>query len=195
MRRLALLVASLCCSACLKADDGQKHALAFDRSETEAADTITLSSPAFDEGQEIPGRYSAYGKGVSPPLKWSGVPPATVSLVLMMEDSDATSAKPYLHWSVWNIPATATGLPEGIGAGVMAGALAGIVQGQNNRRKAEYFGPRPPGSKAHHYHFQLFALDSELELEAGAKRLALIEAMSGHVIAKGKLLGLFTKPN
>jgi len=194
MLRYVFALAALLCSACLSAGDGQKHALAFDRTETQGPDTIALSSPAFADGQAIPLRFSAYDEGISPPLQWSGVPEATASLVLIVEDPDASSHRPYLHWVAWNIPPQAEGLPEEIGPDPPAGQLASIVQGRNHRRKTGYFGPHPSGSKPHHYVFQLFALDTKLALDANAGRSDIIAALDGHVLAKGRLLGLFTKP-
>ena len=116
-------------------------------------------------------------------------PAGTRSLALMMEDPDASSARPYVHWLAWNIDPVEGSLPEGV-----APDAPGLVQGRNNRRSNGYFGPRPPGSRPHHYHFQLFALDDALTLPAGADREALLAAMNGHVLAKGDLVGLFGKP-
>lgn len=194
MLRNLIAVGALLCSACLWAGESPKHALAFDRAETQAPDSIRVASPAFAEGGFIPLRYSAYGEGVSPELSWTGVPAGARSLVLMVEDPDAVSVRPYLHWVVWNIGADAGGLPEGLEPGSQQGTLAGIVQGSNTRKKAGYFGPRPSGSKPHRYFFQLFALDSRLALDPDAKRPEIIAALNGHVLAKGRLMGLFRKP-
>ena len=192
MRHLALLLGllALACSGGGAADAGQdRHALAVDRAETRAAPaTLQVSSPAFTAGDAIPLRHSAYGEGVSPPLAWANLPDGTVSLALMMEDPDASSARPYVHWLAWNIEPAAAGLPEGVAADA-----PGLVQGRNNRRTNGYFGPRPPGPSPHHYHFQLFALDTRLDLPAGANREALLAAMNGHVLAKGDLIGLFAR--
>lgn len=194
MLRYVLALAASFCSACLWAGDGQKHALAFDRTETHGPETIAISSPAFADGQAIPLRFSAYDEGISPPLQWSNVSDATASLVLIVEDPDARSHRPYLHWVVWNIPPRAEGLPEHVGPEPPAGPLVSIVQGKNHRRKTGYFGPHPSGSKPHRYVFQLFALDTNLTLDANAGRSDIIAALDGHVLAKGRLLGLFTRP-
>ena len=189
--RFRLLLACLLALSCSETGNSSqapdRHALAMDRAETRAEARISVTSPAFAAGAAIPLRHSAYGEGISPEIRWSGVPGGTASLVLMMEDPDARSARPYVHWLVWNIAADSTGLPEGL-----AGAPS-VTQGRNNRGSSVYFGPRPPGSQPHRYHFQLFALDTRLDLPAGARREALLAAMNGHVLAKGDLIGLFAQ--
>lgn len=180
---LALLAAG--CSAG-GADAAGGHALAIDRPETAAAARLEVSSTSFPANGEIPARYSAYGDNVSPALAWRGVPTGAKSLVLMVEDPDAASQKPFVHWLTWNLP------PGGsLGEG---GVPAGPVEGRNGRGKAGWFGPHPPGGRPHHYHFQLFALAAALSLAPGAEREALLGAMKGHVLAKGEVVGLFAKP-
>jgi Raf kinase inhibitor-like YbhB/YbcL family protein len=125
---------------------------------------------------------------------WSGLPSGTQSLALMMEDPDASSARPYVHWLAWNIDPAAGALAEGIPQGGELRTPVTLRQGRNTRRLTGYFGPRPPGSQPHHYHFQLFALDTRLDLAGGADREALLAAMNGHVLATGDLVGLFGKP-
>jgi Raf kinase inhibitor-like YbhB/YbcL family protein len=162
--------------------------LAYERSETRTAGQLTLTSPAFAAGGTIPLRYSAYGEGVSP-LAWTGAPANTRSFVLFVEDPDASSAKPYVHWMAWNIAAERAGLPEGLGP-----TAGGMVQGRNNHGDRAWFGPRPHGSAPHRYYFELFALDAELALARDASRNDLLKAMDGHVLAMGWLLGTFRQP-
>jgi Raf kinase inhibitor-like YbhB/YbcL family protein len=184
---LALSLLALACS-----DDGvaqDRHALATARAETRAQASFPVTSSAFAANAAIPLRFSAYGDGVSPALQWRGLPAGTQSLALMMEDPDASSARPFVHWLAWNIDPASGGLPEGVAANA-----SGLVQGRNNRGTNGYFGPRPHGSRPHHYHFQLFALDTRLSLAAGADREALLAAMNEHVLAKGELVGLFAQP-
>ena len=183
---LFLCLLALACSDSAGAGSG-KHALAMDRPETRAAATLRVSSPAFAQNGSIPLAHSAYGAGRAPALAWSAPPSGTQSLAIMVEDPDAMSAKPYVHWMAWNVDPKLTGLGE-------AAVPAGVRQGRNNRGRAVYFGPRPPGSKPHHYHFQVFALDVTLSLADGATREELLAAMDGHVLAKGDLVGLFGKP-
>ncbi len=159
--------------------------LAVDRPETRAPTTIAVTSPAFAAGGSIPLAHSAYGAGRAPALAWSGLPAGTRSVAIMLEDPDAVSARPFVHWLAWNIDPAPAVLSE-------AALPAGARQGRNNRGSSAYFGPRPPGSKPHHYHFQLFALDTMLALPSGASRGQLLAAMNGHVLAKGDLVGLFS---
>jgi Raf kinase inhibitor-like YbhB/YbcL family protein len=185
--RTRLLLACFLAAACSGQAAATNPALAVDRPETQASAHIAISSPGFGAGGPIPLAFSAYGKGVSPPLNWSALPAGTESLALMVEDPDAASAKPFVHWLAWNIGAASRGLPQG-------SVSVGTVQGKNGRGTATWFGPHPSDGKLHHYHFQLFALDTALTLPAGADREALLAAMKGHVLAKGDLMGLFRKP-
>jgi Raf kinase inhibitor-like YbhB/YbcL family protein len=159
--------------------------VAADRPEFANAQMILVSSPAFSPGGPIARGYSAYGRNEMPPLNWSALPAGTRSLALIVEDPDAPSAQPFVHWTAWNIAPAARGLPEG---------LAGAVQGANGTGKPGWYGPHPPDAKPHHYHFQLFALDAGLSLPAGAGRDQLLAAMRSHVLGKGRLVGTFVKP-
>ena len=105
----------------------------------------------------------------------------------MVEDPDAVSSKPFVHWLAWNIDPAAGKLDRG-------SVTLGARLGRNSRGNPAYFGPRPSGKSAHHYHFQLFALDTELALKPGASREGLLQAMNGHVLAKADLVGLFAQP-
>jgi Raf kinase inhibitor-like YbhB/YbcL family protein len=157
-----------------------------------AGTSLTVQSTAFAPGGLIPLDYSDYGKGISPPLTWSSAPAGTKSIVLMMEDPDATSPLPFVHW-VAVLPATTTSLPPAVPPNEGAsGALPS--QGSNSRSTIGYFGPRPPaGQPPHAYHFQVFALDSSPSLASGYNRHALIRAIEGHVLAKGELVGKFAR--
>jgi Raf kinase inhibitor-like YbhB/YbcL family protein len=180
-----LLLACLFAFAC--SDGADAGPLAANRPETRAPATLAVTSPAFAANGTIPLAHSAYGAGRAPALAWSHPPAGTKSLALMVEDPDAMSHKPFVHWTAWNIEPALTGLGE-------AALPAGVRQGRNNRGSAAYFGPRPPGASPHHYHFQLFALDTMLDLPNGATRDQLLAAMKGHVLAKGDLVGMFGKP-
>jgi Raf kinase inhibitor-like YbhB/YbcL family protein len=186
--RYAFLFACLFAFACSQPGDaGKPVVLAVDRPETQAAATFTLTSRDFAQGGEIPVKFSDYGDGMSPALAWSGLPAGTRTLAIMMEDPDATSAKPFVHWLVWNLDPAAGSLQRG-------SVTFGARMGRNGRGYPSYFGPHPSGKSAHHYHFQAFALDSELPLKQAASREQLLTAMRGHVLAKTDLIGLFGKP-
>jgi Raf kinase inhibitor-like YbhB/YbcL family protein len=147
-----------------------------------ATAVLILKSSAFAPNGAIPRQYSAYGENRSPPLSWTPAPGAQ-AYALTVRDPDA-KPKTFTHWLVWNIPGSATSLPEG--------GLAGVVQGRNDTGRVGYFGPRPP-SGVHHYHFRIMALDAALNLQAGADISALTKAVQGHVIGEGELIGTFAK--
>src|SRR4029079_12257760 len=114
---------------------------------------------------------------------------------LLVEDPDAQKPKPVVHWLFYNIPWDVTNLREGIPGAPGLEDPKGGRQGTNTRGSTGYFGPRPPEpNKPHHYHFQLFALDTTLDVQPGADRKTLLEAIKGHVLAQGELVGLFEKP-
>ena len=159
--------------------------LASDRPEMAKAQMMLVSSPAFSPGGPIARTYSAYGTNELPPLSWSALPAGTQSLAIIVEDPDAPTPQPFVHWTAWNIAPASHGLPQG---------LAGAVQGTNGTAKTGWWGPHPPDPKPHHYHFQLFALDTKLNLPPSAGRDQLLAAMRGHVIGKGRLVGTFVKP-
>src|SRR5256885_14226934 len=123
--------------------------------------TIEVRSGAFAPRRKIPGRFTAYGEGISPPLSWRGVPAGTRSQVLIVEDPDAPTPEPFVHWLMYNIPPETRSLPEGIPPKPRLDDPRGAVQGVNSRGSIGYFGPAPPrGDPPHHYHFQIFALDT-----------------------------------
>ena len=141
--------------------------------------------------EKFPPLHSEYADGVSPALAWNGVDGAK-SYALVMEDPDAKSIRPFVHWVAWNIPAGTTTLPEGLQEQPELTDPEGVLQGRTSRGSVGYFGPRPPvGDPPHHYHFQVFALDTTLDVPAGAERDKLIAAMQGHVLAAGELVGTY----
>lgn len=152
--------------------------------------TITVKSASFADMGMIPDKHSNYFQDASPALSWSGVPSNTKSIVVMLEDPDA-NVKPTVHWLAANISPTMTGLPENMMKVEMAN---GVIQGANATGKVGYFGPRPPREDPpHKYHFQVFALDTTLNLPSGYNRGALLDAMKGHVIAKGEIVGMYER--
>ena len=119
----------------------------------------------------------------------------TLSTVILMEDPQAKSPLPFVHWMVANIPPEVTRLPAGVGSTDSPSEAPPAHQGSNSRSTTGYFGPRPPpGDAPHPYHLQVFALDRRLELPLGYNRKALLDAMAGHVLARGELTATFAMP-
>lgn len=157
---------------------------------------LTLTSPAFEDGSVIPPKFTqSVDSFVSPQLKWTNVPPNTVSFVLIAHDPDVALEKKtgdVLHWMAFNIPGTATGLPEGVPA--TAQMADGTIQAKNRRGAVGFLGPGAPAvGPYHHYTFELFALDTKLSLDADATRADVLAAMDGHILGKGVLVGRFHK--
>jgi Raf kinase inhibitor-like YbhB/YbcL family protein len=157
---------------------------------------IVVRSPRIADDQPIPRDYTADGRNVSPPLTWSGVPPGTKQLALVLEDPDAGNPPPFVHWVLYNLPPSATGIPEAISidpAAPMPQEIAGAIQGISGFRRPIYRGPAPPPGKPHHYHFVVYALDADLGLKAGLTRADLLAAIRGHVIGQGELVAIYER--
>ncbi len=152
----------------------------------EAMAAITIRSQAFDPGGAIPKKYTGEGEDVSPPLTWENVPPQAKELVLICDDPDAPRAEPWVHWVVYKIPASSTGLPEG--------SAAGAREGKNDFGRIGYGGPMPPrGHGVHHYHFKLYAVDTEVNLPRGATKDQVLKAIEGHIVGQGELIGTYER--
>ncbi len=155
---------------------------------TGAPASLTMTSSAFPSGGNIPSKYACDGANVSPSLSWSGAPAGTKSLALICEDPDAPNGL-WVHWVLYNLPATTTALAEKVEAtGPLPG---GAKQGTNDFQKIGYGGPCPPPGKAHRYFFKLYALDADLALKPGATRKDLLRAMEHHIVAEGQLVGMY----
>jgi Raf kinase inhibitor-like YbhB/YbcL family protein len=159
---------------------------------------LTLTTTAWADGTQIPVKYTQAGEQVSPVLTWTNVPPGTQSFVLHMRDPDVArnkTSEDQVHWLVWNIPGTATGMTEGQpkGATLPDGSRQISASGE------VYRGPGAPATgPLHHYTFELFALDTKVDLPAGADawatRTAVYAAMQGHILGKAVYVGLFRRP-
>lgn len=159
-----------------------------------APNTLSVSSPSFRNEAAIPAEHSDYGEKFSPALRWSGAPATTKSFVVLVEDPDADKPRPFVHWVVYGIPASVTQLDEAMPTLPRLADL-GALQGRTSRGNIGYFGPRPPREDTpHHYHFQVFALDTTLTLDPAATAEQVIEVMRGHVVAAGTLVGTFDAP-
>ena len=131
---------------------------------------MQLTSTAFGEGKPIPARHTADDRDLSPPLKWAGVPAATKSLVLIMDDPDAPAGT-WVHWVLYDLPPTVSELAEDQPKGQYIPGNA--RQGLNDFRRLGYGGPSPPPGKAHRYFFKLYALDTALDLKPGLGKKAI----------------------
>jgi Raf kinase inhibitor-like YbhB/YbcL family protein len=148
--------------------------------------TIEVSSPAFESGATIPKRHTGEGEDVSPPLKWSSLPQGTKEIAIICDDPDAPTQKPFVHWVAYKIPAIRRGLPEG--------STEGALEGTNDFDEVGYDGCMPPrGHGVHHYHFKVYALDIELDTPAGLSKDELLEAIEGHVLDEGELIGTYER--
>jgi Raf kinase inhibitor-like YbhB/YbcL family protein len=151
-------------------------------------DTISISSGAFQHGANIPARYTCDGENVSPALSWSQPPAETESFALISDDPDAPAGT-FVHWTIFNIRADKRGLEEGIPKSEVLSD--GSIQGITSYNKPGYRGPCPPPGRPHRYFFKLYALDTTLDLTASATKEDVEDAMDGHILAKGELMGMY----
>jgi Raf kinase inhibitor-like YbhB/YbcL family protein len=150
---------------------------------------IDLTSAAFEEGGAIAPRYTCDGLGVSPPLSWDSVPNGTKSLVLIADDPDAPGGT-FVHWAIYDLPPETRRLPEDVPN--RRTLSSGARQGVNGAGSIGYTGPCPP-SGTHRYFFEIYALDTRLGLGGGATKERLSDAMEGHVLAEGRLMGTYRR--
>ena len=142
---------------------------------------LTVKSSAFNHNDFIPAKYTCDGANISPDMTIGNIPQSAQTLALIMDDPDAPKGT-FDHWIMWNIPVTTT----------IAENSAPGLQGQNGKKENKYTGPCPP-SGIHHYHFKIYALDVRLGLGAGADKKALMDAMKGHILAQGEMVGLYKR--
>jgi Raf kinase inhibitor-like YbhB/YbcL family protein len=158
-----------------------------------APPALRLTSPSFADGSVIPDKYTQAGQSVSPELEWTNVPQGTVTFALLFHDPDVAINKKLedvTHWIAWNIPGTATKLEEGVKT--EATMPDGMIQGKNRGGRVGYMGPGAPATAPeHHYTFELFALDTKLDLGPDASREDVMKAMDGHIIGKAVYEGRF----
>jgi Raf kinase inhibitor-like YbhB/YbcL family protein len=154
----------------------------------ESSGNLELRATAFQPGGNIPKPFTCDGADASPALSWSDPPPRTQSFVLIMDDPDAPVGT-FVHWVVYNLPATTRQLPERLpGNDEMQG---GGRQGVNDFARTGYSGPCPPSGRPHRYFFRLYALDGKLNPKTAARRKDVDQAMKGHVLAHAELMGLY----
>lgn len=146
-------------------------------------DIFSLTSPFFKEGDPIPARFTCKGKNINPELLIAGIPEDAKTLALIMHDPDAPSGD-FKHWVMWNIPANADTIAEN-------SVPLGASEGTTSFDATKYGGPCPP-SGTHHYIFELYALDTSLDLPAVTTADDLRKAMEGHILGETKLTGTFS---
>ena len=151
---------------------------------------FSLSSQNFENGSDIPKKFTCDGEDVSPELSWEGPPAGTKSFALIADDPDAPSGT-WTHWVAYDLPATLRQLPEAVPK--QAAEPGGGAQGINDFGKTGYGGPCPPPGKPHRYFFKLYALDTKLDLKSGAARQQLERAMEGHVLGQAELMGTYKR--
>ncbi|MFH2123119.1 MAG: YbhB/YbcL family Raf kinase inhibitor-like protein [Pseudomonadota bacterium] len=156
--------------------------------------SLTISSPAFTNNSQIPALYTCDDRNISPPLQWAGVPPTAKSLVLIIDDPDAPDpAAPrmtWVHWLLYNIPVTTSGLAEAI---TLEALPKGTLTGRGDNKKTTYGGPCPPIG-CHRYFHKLYALDTMLPNLQIPKKAALLQAMEGHILDQTEIIGLYQRP-
>jgi Raf kinase inhibitor-like YbhB/YbcL family protein len=158
-----------------------------------APPALRLTSPSFADGSVIPDKYTQAGESTSPELEWSNVPSGTETFVLLFHDPDVAinrKLEDVTHWITWNIPGNTTKLEEGVKP--EATLPDGQIQGKNRGGRVGYMGPGAPATAPeHHYTFELFALDTKLDLGPDATRDEVMKAMDGHIIGKAVWEGRF----
>ena len=150
---------------------------------------LILKSDAFEEGELIPEKYTCDGDDISPHLKWSQPPKETKSMVIICDDPDAPLGT-WVHWVLYGIPPGINEIQEGIPneREILGGAKHGI----NDFRKHGYGGPCPPGG-THRYFFKIYAVDIDLEIDAGASKEKVLDVIKGHIVAQGELMGRYSR--
>ena len=181
---------------CEKAAGPSAQPAAQETSKEEPTMALTLTSRVFGPTETIPKRFTGDGSDFSPPLAWPvrNLPEGTKELALICDDPDAPRPQPWVHWVLYKIPADCAGLSEDIPRTETLDQPRGALQGKNSWGNFGYGGPAPPkGHGLHHYHFKLFALDTELNVRPGLTKDELLSAMKSHVLATGELVGTYQR--
>jgi Raf kinase inhibitor-like YbhB/YbcL family protein len=155
--------------------------------------TIQLTSAAFEANQPLARRYTGEGEDLSPPLAWANLPPGTKELALICDDPDAPRKDPWVHWVLAGIPAGTASLGDGVSSYKANRKAPGMVEGKTDWGTSGYQGPMPPPGKPHRYFFRVYALDAKLALSGEPTKADLLQAMEGHVLALGELVGTYQR--
>ncbi len=151
---------------------------------------LKITSSEFEEGSAIPEKYTCKGQDISPELCWDEPPAGTRSFALIMDDPDAPGGV-FTHWVIYNLAPQTRDIPEGASTHSRVGP--GAQQGRNDFGRTGYGGPCPPPGSPHRYQFNLYALDRMLDLGAGSTKRQVLEAIKGHILAQGRLTGIFPR--
>jgi hypothetical protein len=150
---------------------------------------FVMSITGFNSGEIIPDRFACLGENISPEISWNAPPSATQSLVFIFDDPDAPS-RTWVHWILFNIPSTVSGLQENISPAMYP---EGSLSGTNSWGELPYGGPCPPVGSTHEYVFGLYALDLFLDLDEGASKDEILAGMEGHILAESRYTGLYSR--
>ena len=169
--------------------------LAFGDPRLQSETPLQVTIPDVVDGGPLPRNYARDGRNLSPPISWTPGPANAKGYVVIVQDPDAPGAAPYVHWMIYGIPGPMSALPRGLhNTGALTRPL-GVEQGRNDHGGVGYTGPDvAQGAPAHHYHFQVFAVDRALRTPPGADLAALERDMAGHVAARGELVATYTPP-
>lgn len=178
------MLAGASCGAQKRETEEAQAEMDIEAEAAEGANGLTLSSSVFGEGEPIPERYTCDGEDISPPLAWERAPAGTVTYALIMDDPDAPAGT-WVHWVLFNLSSDRDQLMEDVSEEIGTG-------GNNSWNRTGYGGPCPPSGQ-HRYIFKLYALDTELSLEVGADKGALLAAMEDHVLASDQLTGVYER--
>ena len=154
--------------------------------------TLAITSSGFTNDAPIPTQFTCDGADQSPAIQWEQGPDNTVSFALIVEDPDAPGGT-FIHWVLFDVPSTTLALAQGVPKNPTLSTPPGAKQGRTSFKAIGYGGPCPPKGKPHYYHFILFALDKKLGLEPGATRDQVMDAMRGHELARGELVGTYAR--
>jgi Raf kinase inhibitor-like YbhB/YbcL family protein len=183
--RLAIVLLTACLTVALLAGCGSREHLPG-----AGESVLSVSSMAFQEGKEIPVKYTCQGQDISPSVAWGEPPSGTKSVLLVMDDLDAPVGV-FTHWVIFNIPPDRRELAEAVPA--QPQLPDGSRQGENSFGRIGYGGPCPPSGNPHRYQFTVYALDIPLGVVAGASKKQVLDASEGHILARGKLTGTYQR--
>lgn len=151
---------------------------------------LQVRSSAFQPGETIPVKHTCDGPDLSPPLTWTATPPGTKSLVLICDDPDAPRGT-WVHWVLYGLAPEMTALPENVPKDKLV--LGGARQGINDFRRIGYGGPCPPPGPPHRYYFKLYAVDMATDWPPGWTKQQVLDAIAGHILAQGELMGRYKR--